>query len=255
MVENGQREFTPAEDLLTSFHGEQFGTILADPPWQFTNRTGKVAPEHRRLLRYPTMTLDDILDLPVADLCLPQSHLYLWVPNALIAEGLEVMKRWGFTYKTNLVWYKVRKDGGPDGRGVGFYFRNVTELILFGTRGSLRTLPPGRRQVNVIASRKREHSRKPDEQYDLIEDCSPGPYLEMFARRTRAGWKQWGNEVPQAGAEDESDEEIWEDGEDFIDSVKNVSEGKKRNSHEYIQEQLPLVAASDIETSTLYAMD
>ncbi|MBV9616430.1 MAG: hypothetical protein JO011_12145 [Ktedonobacteraceae bacterium] len=195
---------TVAEDLLASDLG-RFGTILADPPWQFTNRTGKMAPEHRRLLRYPTMTLEDILDLPVAELSLPQSHLYLWVPNALLAEGLEVMKRWGFTYKTNLVWYKVRKDGGPDGRGVGFYFRNVTELVLFGTRGSLRTLPPGRRQVNIIATRKREHSRKPDEQYDLIEQCSPGPYLELFARHARAGWSQWGNEI--AAMADEFDPE------------------------------------------------
>jgi N6-adenosine-specific RNA methylase IME4 len=192
---------TPAEDLQSCNLG-QFGTILADPPWQFTNRTGKMAPEHRRLLRYPTMTLDDILNLPVAELSLPQSHLYLWVPNALIAEGLEVMKQWGFTYKTNLVWYKVRKDGGPDGRGVGFYFRNVTELILFGTRGSLRTFSPGRRQVNIITSRKREHSRKPDELYDIIESCSPGPYLELFARRLRANWRQWGNEVPLEADDD-----------------------------------------------------
>lgn len=197
MPERTHRALTPAEELLSSFRECKFGTILADPPWQFTNRTGKMAPEHRRLLRYPTMTLNDILDLPVADLSLPQSHLYLWVPNALIAEGLEVMKRWGFTYKTNLVWYKVRKDGGPDGRGVGFYFRNVTELVLFGTRGSLRTFQPGRRQVNVIISQKREHSRKPDELYEVIEKCSPGPYLELFARRTRFDWRQWGNEIPQ----------------------------------------------------------
>lgn len=183
------------EDLLTSNPGP-FGTILADPPWQFTNRTGKMAPEHKRLLRYPTMTLDEIMHLPVEQLSLPQSHLYLWVPNALILEGLEVMKSWGFTYKTNLVWYKIRKDGGPDGRGVGFYFRNVTELVLFGTRGSLRTLGPGRRQVNMIASQKREHSRKPDELYTIIEQCSPGPYLELFARRNRSGWQQWGNEAP-----------------------------------------------------------
>ncbi len=185
----------PGEDLLARHGGVQFGTILADPPWQFMNRTGKMAPEHRRLLRYPTMTLEDILGLPVADLSFSQSHLYLWVPNALIAEGLEVMKRWGFTYKTNLVWYKVRKDGGPDGRGVGFYFRNVTELVLFGTRGSLRTDQPGRRQVNVIATRKREHSRKPDELYEIVESCSPGPYLELFARHERTGWRHWGNEL------------------------------------------------------------
>jgi N6-adenosine-specific RNA methylase IME4 len=174
----------------------RFSTILADPPWQFSNSTGKMAPEHRRLRRYSTMKLKEILELPVAQVAADKAHLYLWVPNALIIEGLEVMKRWGFEYKTNLVWYKIRKDGGPDGRGVGFYFRNVTEMVLFGTRGAKnRTLGPGRRQVNVIASRKREHSRKPDELWDLIERCSPGPYLELFARQSRNGWTQWGNEV------------------------------------------------------------
>jgi N6-adenosine-specific RNA methylase IME4 len=185
---------TAAEDLLSKGLG-QFGTILADPPWQFTNRTGKMAPEHKRLSRYSTMTLEEIMELPVSQMALPQSHLYLWVPNALILEGLGVMKSWGFTYKTNLVWYKIRQDGGPDGRGVGFYFRNVTELVLFGTRGSLRTLDPGRRQVNIITSRKREHSRKPDQLYKIIEQCSPGPYLELFARHSMPGWSQWGNEI------------------------------------------------------------
>ena len=184
------------EDLFSMGLG-RFGTILADPPWQFSNRTGKMAPEHKRLSRYSTLTHQEIMELPIPQLALPQSHLYLWVPNALILEGLEVMKRWGFTYKTNLVWYKIRKDGGPDGRGVGFYFRNVTELVLFGTRGRLRTLAPGRRQVNIIVSRKREHSRKPDELYDTIEQCSPGPYLELFARHYRQRWSQWGNEVKE----------------------------------------------------------
>jgi N6-adenosine-specific RNA methylase IME4 len=180
----------------------RFGTILADPPWRFRNRTGKMAPEHKRLSRYATMTLQEIMELPVAQLTQPKSHLYLWVPNALVLEGLEVMKRWGFDYKTNLVWYKVRKDNGPDGRGVGFYFRNVTELILFGTRGDLRTLAPGRRQVNIVRSMKREHSRKPDELYDIIESCSPSPYLELFARHRRNSWAQWGN-----GLEDREDSE------------------------------------------------
>lgn len=182
-----------AMDLLEKVEGP-FSTIYADPPWRFQNRTGKMAPEHQRLLRYPTMTLEEILELPVNQIAAAQSHLYLWVPNALIGEGLEVMKHWGFTYKTNLVWYKTRIDGGPDGRGVGFYFRNVTELVLFGVRGNMRTLDPGRTKVNLIAQRKREHSRKPDEVYDLIEECSPGPYLELFARRPRPGWIQWGNE-------------------------------------------------------------
>ena len=148
--------------------------------------------------RYGTMTLGQIKALPVSGIAAAQSHLYLWVPNALILEGLEVMKSWGFTYKGNIVWHKIRKDGGPDGRGVGFYFRNVTELILFGTRGHLRTGPPGRRQVNFIATRKREHSRKPDEIYPIIEACSYGPFLEMFARHSRRGWASWGNEVDES---------------------------------------------------------
>jgi len=186
-------ERNPSEDLLLKARGP-YATILADPPWQFQNRTGKMAPEHKRLLRYPTMELTEIMELPVARLAAAKSHLYLWVPNALLQEGLRVMEAWGFTYKTNLVWYKIRKDNGPDGRGVGFYFRNVTELILFGVRGSMRTLPPGRTMVNLFSSRKREHSRKPDEFYEIIEACSPGPYLELFARFQRQGWDQWGNE-------------------------------------------------------------
>lgn len=172
-----------------------FSTVLADPPWRFTNRTGKVAPEHKRLKRYETMSVKQICDLPVANHLADKSHLYLWVPNALLSEGLEVLAAWGFKYKTCLTWVKVRKDGGFDGRGVGFYFRNVTETILFGVKGSMRTLEPGRTQVNAIATRKREHSRKPDELYSLIERCSPGPYLEMFARVKRLGWAQFGDEL------------------------------------------------------------
>lgn len=185
----------PSLDFLKSVKGK-YQTILADPPWQFQNRTGKMAPEHKRLSRYSTMDLKQIKALPVADVTEAPAHLYLWVPNALLTEGLEVMKAWGFEYKTNLIWYKIRKDGGPDGRGVGFYFRNVTEMVLFGVRGKkARTLDPGRTQVNLISSKKREHSRKPDEMYQLIEQCSPGPYLELFARGGRKGWSQWGNEA------------------------------------------------------------
>jgi N6-adenosine-specific RNA methylase IME4 len=172
-----------------------FHTVLADPPWRFTNRTGKVAPEHRRLDRYDTMRTDEICEIPVATVLADAAHLYLWVPNALVSEGLLVMSAWSFVYKSMLVWHKVRKDGGSDGRGVGFYFRNVTEPILFGVRGRLRTREAGRRQVNLLASRKREHSRKPDEQYAIIESCSPGPYLEMFARYPRNGWHTWGLEA------------------------------------------------------------
>ena len=186
---------TPAQDFLERIKKHNYGAILADPPWQFKNRTGKVAPEHKRLRRYATLSLQEIKDIPVSDVAAKKSHLYLWVPNALLKEGLEVMEAWGFQYKTNIIWHKIRKDGGPDGRGVGFYFRNTTEMVLFGVRGHLRTLAPGRKQVNIIFSRKREHSKKPDELYDIIEACSPGPYLELFARGKREGWDQWGNEV------------------------------------------------------------
>ncbi|MEQ8822150.1 MAG: MT-A70 family methyltransferase [Sumerlaeia bacterium] len=195
------RESGPLEPTAASFRRfatarGPFQTVLADPPWRFENRTGKMAPEHGRLRRYETMELEELCALPVGDHLAEPAHLYLWVPNALMPEGLQVLRAWGFQYKTNLIWYKVRKDGGPDGRGVGFYFRNVTEMVLFGVRGkNARTLPPGRSQVNLLATRKQEHSRKPGELYDVIEACSPGPYLELFARGTRPGWAAWGNQA------------------------------------------------------------
>ena len=191
------RTTTPSNDLsdFAKSRRGRFGTILVDPPWRFHNRTGKIAPEHERLKRYPTLSCEQIAALHVGTLGKESSHLYIWCPNALLAEGLAVMAAWGFEYKTNVVWYKVRKDGGPDGRGVGFYFRNVTEMLLFGARGNLRTLKPARSTVNVLISRKREHSRKPDEVYGLLGQCSPGPYVELFARTPRMGWSQWGDEL------------------------------------------------------------
>jgi N6-adenosine-specific RNA methylase IME4 len=186
---------TASDDLIHWAGGKKFTTILADPPWRFQNSTGKVAPEHKRLSRYGTLSLKEIAVLPVSDIAHETAHLYLWVPNALLPDGLAVMEAWGFAYKSNLVWHKIRKDGGSDGRGVGFYFRNVTELVLFGVRGKhARTLDPGRRQVNYLATQKREHSRKPDELYPIIEACSPWPYVELFARGPRKGWKCWGDE-------------------------------------------------------------
>jgi N6-adenosine-specific RNA methylase IME4 len=187
---------TPSTELLRFVGPRRFRTVLADPPWRFTNRTGKMAPEHKRLSRYGTMSTDEIAAMPIPQIVHETAHLYLWVPNALLPEGLSVMRAWGFDYKTNVVWHKLRKDGGSDGRGVGFYFRNVTELLLFGIRGkNARTLAPGRRQVNYMGTRKREHSRKPDEQYDIIEACSPGQFLELFARGTRTNWVTWGHQA------------------------------------------------------------
>lgn len=217
---------TQFKDLLKFANGKKYKTILADPPWQFTNRTGKVAPEHKRLNRYPTMPLEEICRLPVEKIIDETSHLYLWVPNALLPEGLSVLEAWGFQYKTNLIWYKTRKDGGPDRRGVGFYFRNVTEILLFGIRGkNARTLQPGRSQENIITARKREHSRKPDEQYPLIEKCSRGPYIELFARGPRKGWDVWGNQA----------EEYVPDWATYA----NHSQAEKKYPH-----QLPLIEAN-----------
>lgn len=184
------------ENLLAFCNGQKFATIYADPPWRFQNRTGKVAPENKKLSRYETMDLEAIKAMPVSEIAASKSHLYLWVPNALLPDGLEVMKAWGFEYKGNIVWEKVRKDGQPDGRGVGFYFRNVTEILLFGIRGdNNRTLAPARSQVNLIRTMKREHSRKPDEIIPIIERCSPGPFIELFARGDRGGWAMWGNQA------------------------------------------------------------
>ncbi len=190
-----KKTFPVSDSFVKVVPNKQYGAILADPPWRFMNRTGKVAPEHKRLNRYDTLSLEEIMDIPVKKVAAPSSHLYLWVPNALLQEGLAVLKAWGFQYKANLVWHKVRKDGGPDGRGVGFYFRNTTELVLFGVKGNMRTLPPGRSQVNIIRSQKQEHSRKPDELYNIIEQCSPAPYLEIFARGSRNGWDTFGDQA------------------------------------------------------------
>jgi N6-adenosine-specific RNA methylase IME4 len=185
-----------SKDLSAFLEDQRFATVMADPPWRFQNRTGKIAPERKRLARYPTMKLDEICALPVAEHVEDRAHCYLWVPNALLPEGLQVLSAWGFQYKSNIIWHKIRKDGSSDGRGVGFYFRNVTEILLFGVRGkNARTLAPGRRQVNLFGTRKREHSRKPDEQYDIIESCSWGPYLELFGRGKRKNWTVWGNQA------------------------------------------------------------
>lgn len=208
--------FTISEDFLRFVGDRKFSTILADPPWQFQNRTGKMAPEHKRLARYSTLSLEEIKKIPVREVISDTAHLYLWIPNAMLWEGMEVMKAWGFTYKTNLIWYKVRNDGGPDRRGVGFYFRNVTEMILFGIRGkNARTLKRGRTQENIIVQKKREHSRKPDEQYELIEACSKGPFLEMFARGSQPNWYCWGNQANDYYPE-------W-------DTYKNHSQNKNQN--------------------------
>ncbi|RIU06939.1 MT-A70 family methyltransferase [Mycobacteroides abscessus] len=172
-----------------------FRTVLANPPWRFGNRRSGMSPESGLRHRYHTMALDEICSLPVESVSADNAHLYLWVPSSMLPEGLKVMSDWGFRYITNITWLKTRLDGEPDGSGVGFYFRNASELLLFGVRGSLRTLPAARGMTNVITARRREHSRKPVEAYHLIEQASPGPRLELFAREARPGWVVWGDEA------------------------------------------------------------
>lgn len=108
-IDKGLATMAPSQNLLKKTAGERFKTILADPPWQFINKTGKVAPEHKRLNRYSTMKLEEICELPVSSVSADTAHLYLWVPNALLPEGLKVLEAWGFSYKSNLIWHKVRK--------------------------------------------------------------------------------------------------------------------------------------------------
>ena len=141
--------------------GRTFRTIYADPPWQFQNRTGKVAPEHKRLNRYATMSIADIKALPVGELADTRSHLYLWVPNALLPDGIEVMRAWGFDYKTNLIWEKIRHDGQPDGRGVGSIFAMSPKScsLAFGAlqtgpflQHARRSISSGRSNANTAAN-------------------------------------------------------------------------------------------------------
>lgn len=175
--------------------GQLFRTILIDPPWRFKNRTGKIAPEHKRLRRYTTLGMDDIATIPVNDFAAENCHLYMWCPNALIPEALTIINRWNFTYKTNIIWCKILTNGKPDRRGVGFYYRNVTEMLLFAIKGKARTSKAARSKENFIAWQKQEHSRKPPAARQLIEECSYSPYLELFARENVPGWTCWGDEA------------------------------------------------------------
>lgn len=190
----------PWQDLLAKVGDQKFRTILADPPWDIPmcpRSTSRPLTKDEKL-PYPTLSIASLLSMKINQLCEDTSHLYLWVPNGFLEKGIDLLKCWGFTYKGNIIWHKVNKDNTTSGSGMGYYFRNATEICLFGTRGkNARTLPPARTQVNVIQSKRviGDHSRKPEKMYDLIESCSPGPYLELFARHKRAGWVSWGNEI------------------------------------------------------------
>lgn len=183
-----------------------FGTIVADPPWRYTQRptaaTGRGASaEHY----YPTMRAEEVRDLPVARLAADQAHLYLWVTNPVLL-GLrpyirgeipvvDIVRAWGFEPVTILTWVKSTKAGAIAGGGLGFYFRGATEHVLFATRGGLG-IPAAIRQPNAFLARRGEHSAKPPCLQETAELVSPGPRLELFARRPRPGWSAWGDEAP-----------------------------------------------------------
>ncbi|MBF6299050.1 methyltransferase [Nocardia amamiensis] len=160
---------------------KRYRTILADPPWDISQAGGRGAIQH-----YPLMTVDQIANMPVTDLAEDDAHLWLWVTNGSWRAGYDIMTAWGFTYRSPLTWVKPRLQ-------LGQYLRNMTEHVLFGTRG--RAPVNFRAQPTWFIAPVQEHSHKPEEQYAIIERVSSGPYLELFARRRQPGWDVWGNEI------------------------------------------------------------
>jgi N6-adenosine-specific RNA methylase IME4 len=184
----------------------KYGAILADPPWQFNSlwggrpkKIGNNYPSRAIDAHYATMTIDDICELPVADLAAPDCVLFMWTCWPVIDRAFDVLQAWGFTYKTcAFSWmkadpYRLFADDKTPFAGMGYWTRANTEPCLLATRGRPKRLAADVRQ-GIIAPR-REHSRKPDGIHERIERLVGGPYVEIFARQRRAGWDCWGNEV------------------------------------------------------------
>lgn len=181
-----------SEQISSCAGGKRFGAILVDPPWETLGGKKSVKANLDSEDDSGADLLETLKSLPIENLAAPTSHLYLWVPNELLPLGLDLLSSWGFSYKSNLIWYKVKKDGGADKRGPNKYFRDVTEVILFGVRGkNARTLSPGRTQVNLIKGTKENPFSKPEQQYKVIESCSNGPFIEIFSTSNRKGWISW----------------------------------------------------------------
>src|ERR1700722_3749881 len=166
-------------DVASAQEAQRYRTILADPPWDVEQRGSRGADQH-----YPVMTLRQISALGVSPPAASDAHLWLWVTNATIFAGRDVMESWGFTYRACLTWVKPVF-------GLGAYLRTASEHLLLDTRGKAPIL--FRSQPSWLFAPRQEHSHKPEEQYAVIERCSPGPYLELFARRKQSGWQVWGN--------------------------------------------------------------
>ena len=176
-----------------------YRSIVADPPWRY-ERAGGLGGRRAAADNYSTMTNESIAALPVKAMADESAHLYLWVTNLRLFQEeresvgpVQILRAWGFRYVTMLTWHKL---GAP---GMGWYFRGDTEHVLFGVRGAA-PIAPALRESNHFAARRQEHSRKPDRFYEMVERVSPGPYLELFARRRRYGWDVWGNEAPEFAA-------------------------------------------------------
>jgi len=187
-----QQDNQPKSPIVDWPQGK-YHTISADPPWdlrelgyQGYEATGKKWGIHAGMF-YDLMTTREIGGLPVKDLAADNAHLYLWTTHNFIGPAIEIIGKWGFKYKSLLVWVK------KPGMGMGYHFRYCTEFLLFGVRGSLRTLV--RDQRDFFESAKIGHSRKPEVAYEIIERCSPGPRIELFARNKRPGWDSWGKEI------------------------------------------------------------
>ena len=167
----------------------RYAVLYADPPWHFEVYNEESGVERAAGNHYPTMSLEDICALPVLSLATPDAVLFMWTTAPHLRESFDVLVAWGFEYKTNIVWMK-------DKIGLGYFVRNQHELLLVATRGDMPSPSPANRPPSVISAPRREHSRKPDEAYALIERMYPElPRIELFARQTRPGWARWGNEV------------------------------------------------------------
>ena len=166
---------------MDRLQNNKYKTVLADPPWDINQKGKRGASNH-----YELMTLDRIKAMPIKELCAENAHLYLWIPNGLLQEGLDVIKAWGFTFRSPIYWIKPRL-------GLGNYIRNASETCLFATRGHAPV--KFHAQPNWLFAPLQDHSHKPEEQYAIIERLSSGPYLELFARRRQPGWDVWGNEI------------------------------------------------------------
>ena len=178
--------------MMTDFPNKKYACILADPPWKFKTYSAKGITAKGAEGQYPCMTLDEIQRLPVASIADKDCFLFLWATFPMLPEALSVMAAWGFKYKTGASWHKTTKNG-KDAFGTGYIFRSAAELLLVGTRGKPRVL--NRSMRNVIHGVVREHSRKPDSQYKMIESLCSGERIELFARQNVSGWDCWGNET------------------------------------------------------------